>query len=119
MARTKTPKNRSLKDQFPQGLFLRSVHAYTARIPRGKVATYGQIAQAIGRPGASRAVGNALNKNRDTKGVPCHRVIRSDGRVGGYAFNGTDAKAKLLKKEGIEIKNGRIDVGRFGYFANR
>jgi AraC family transcriptional regulator of adaptative response/methylated-DNA-[protein]-cysteine methyltransferase len=60
--------------------------------------TYGQVAAAAGNPRASRAVGNALNKNRDTKHIPCHRVIRSDGSVGGYAW-GHEKKVAILKKE--------------------
>lgn len=67
-------------------------------IPRGQVMTYKQVARLAGRPLAFRAVGNILNKNYDT-GVPCHRVIRSDGTLGGYN-RGIRNKQKLLKKEG-------------------
>ena len=59
--------------------------------------TYAEVARAAGYPGAARAVGNALNKNHDPS-VPCHRVIRSDGNVGGYN-RGTEQKIKLLRKE--------------------
>ncbi len=79
--------------------FTERVYDVVRKIPKGKTMTYGQVATAIGSPGASRAVGNALNKNRDTKDVPCHRVIRSDGSVGGYAW-GTDKKTAILKREG-------------------
>lgn len=78
-----------------------------AKIPRGKVATYSEIAKAIGKPKAVRAVGNALNKNPHAPRVPCHRVIKSDGSVGGFA-HGTEKKIKMLKKEGVKIKNGKI-----------
>lgn len=79
--------------------FTERVYDVVRRIPKGKTMTYGQVAKAIGEPGAARAVGNALNKNRDTKSIPCHRVIRSDGSVGGYAW-GTRKKTMMLKKEG-------------------
>lgn len=79
--------------------FTDRVYDVVRRIPRGKTMTYGQVAAAIGQPGAARAVGNALNKNRDTKNIPCHRVIRSDGSTGGYAF-GAKKKIAILKKEG-------------------
>jgi methylated-DNA-[protein]-cysteine S-methyltransferase len=71
-----------------------------AKIQRGKVMSYKQIAQAIGRPNAYRAVGNALKKNPIPLLIPCHRVIRSDGDIGKYAFGGKVRKRGLLKKEG-------------------
>jgi O-6-methylguanine DNA methyltransferase len=76
------------------------------KIPKGKTLSYKKVAKFAGRPKAWRAVGNVLNKNRDPK-IPCHRVIKSDGRIGGYK-GGTKKKINLLKKEGIIIKNGRI-----------
>jgi O-6-methylguanine DNA methyltransferase len=79
--------------------FTERVYEIVRKIPKGKTLTYGQVAQAIGSPGASRAVGNALNKNRDLKNIPCHRVVRSDGSTGGYAF-GAEKKISLLKQEG-------------------
>lgn len=81
-----------------QKSFTERVYDVVRRIPQGKTLTYGQVAAAIGAPGAARAVGNALNKNRN-KDVPCHRVVRSDGSVGGYAW-GTKKKTAILKKEG-------------------
>ncbi|MDO8554067.1 MAG: MGMT family protein [Candidatus Micrarchaeota archaeon] len=90
-----------------------------SRIPKGKVATYAEIAKAIGKSKAVRAVGNALNKNpyvsdfktrnsrHKTYSIPCHRVIKSNGSVGGYA-HGTRKKIELLKNEGVEIKNGKV-----------
>lgn len=92
--------------------FARSVYIETAKIPKGKVSTYSEIAEAIGQPGAARAVGNALNKNPFAPDVPCHRVVRSDGRIGGYA-GGTDKKIGLLKKEGVQISSdGKIRLLR-------
>lgn len=78
--------------------FTERVYDAVRKIPKGQTRTYGQVAAAIGVPGAARAVGNALNKNR-SKDVPCHRVIRADGSVGGYAWGGK-MKARILKKEG-------------------
>ncbi len=76
------------------------------RIPKGKVMTYKILAKLAGYPEAYRAAGNALNKNRNPK-IPCHRIIKSDGKVGGYS-RGTKKKIASLKKEGLIIKNGKI-----------
>ena len=78
--------------------FKEKVLKAVSKIPRGKTLTYAQVAKIAGSPKAYRAVGNILNKNRNPK-VFCHRVIRSDGSVGGYA-RGTSEKIKILKKEG-------------------
>ena len=78
--------------------FVERVYLVTQSIPKGKVLTYKEVATKLGKPRAYRAVGNALNKNKNSK-VPCHRVIRSDGKVGGYK-DGALAKSKLLRKEG-------------------
>ncbi len=78
--------------------FSERVYEIVSRIPMGKTMTYKQVAEAAGKPKAARAVGNILNKNRDTKRVPCHRVVRSDGDPGGYA-RGRGKKVELLKKE--------------------
>ncbi|HTY40129.1 MAG TPA: MGMT family protein [Candidatus Paceibacterota bacterium] len=92
--------------------FTEQVHVATRRIPSGRVATYKDIARAIGRPKALRAVGNALHANPDTQRTPCHRVVRSDGSVGGYA-HGTAAKIKRLRAEDVIVERGRIDLTRF------
>ena len=73
------------------------VYAVVKQIPKGKVMTYKEVAAKAGSPGAYRAVGNILNKNFDPK-IPCHRVIRSDGKIGGYN-RGEEAKIVILKKE--------------------
>lgn len=78
-------------------LFADKVLKAVSKIPRGNVLTYKETARRSGKPKAYRAVGNILNKNRDPK-IPCHRVIRSDGKIGGYN-KGTKIKIKLLKKE--------------------
>jgi len=77
------------------------------KVPLGRVTTYQNLAIKIGKPKAARAVGNALNKNPWAPRVPCHRVVKSDGQIGGYAF-GVEKKNALLKKEGIEIRNNKI-----------
>ena len=81
------------------GEFARRVYKTVAQIPKGQTLTYRQVAALAGNPKACRAVGNILNKNRDPR-VPCHRVIRSDGSPGGYAFGGESAKSKILHEEG-------------------
>lgn len=78
-----------------------------SRVPRGKVTTYSQIARAIGSPKSMRAVGNACNKNPHSPKIPCHRVVKSDGSLGSYA-HGSAKKVRLLRAEGIRIKNNRI-----------
>lgn len=79
--------------------FQNRVYNVVKKIPRGKVLTYKQVAIFAGRPKAYRAVGNILAKNFNPQ-IPCHRVIRSDGRVGDYN-RGLEKKIKLLKKEGF------------------
>lgn len=86
--------------------FEKRVYNVVKKIPRGQVLTYGEIAVKLGNARLARAVGNALNKN-SLKAVPCHRVIRSDGQIGGYA-KGTKKKIAILKKEGVKIRNFKI-----------
>lgn len=88
------------------GTFRRAVYAVCSRIGRGRVSTYSEIARALGKPGAARAVGNALNKNRNGS-VPCHRVVCADGRIGGFA-HGSGRKREMLEAEGVEICQGRV-----------
>jgi len=79
--------------------FKEKVYAVVAKIPRGKTLTYQEVARRAGSPHAYRAVGNITNKNPDTKKVPCHRVVRSDGDPGGYA-RGRAKKIAILRREG-------------------
>lgn len=76
------------------------------RIRKGRVSTYREIAKAIKKPKAARAVGNALNRN-PFRNVPCHRVVQSSGKIGGYA-HGSAAKVEWLRKEGVKVKRGRV-----------
>ncbi len=77
------------------------VYKVVKKIPEGKVMTYKEVAKSIGKPRAYRAVGNALNKNTDSS-VPCHRVIRTDSKIGGYR-KGAKKKKELLKEEGFVV----------------
>ena len=89
--------------------FNQRVWALCARIPAGRVATYGQIARALGSPGAARAVGNALNRNPYAPAVPCHRVVGSNGSLTGFA-GGLAKKQRMLQEEGVGVRNGRADL---------
>ena len=81
------------------------------KVPKGKVTTYGKIAKALNCK-AYRSVGNAMNKNPYAPKVPCHRVVNSNGKLGGFA-SGVNNKIKMLEKEGIEIINGKIDLNKY------
>jgi len=86
--------------------FQEKVYRTVRKIPKGKVLTYKEVAKLTGSPRAWRAVGNILNKNRDPK-IPCHRVIRSDGKMGDYN-RGIKTKITLLKHEGVLIRRRRV-----------
>ena len=86
--------------------FEEKVYIYVATIPSGRVVSYKQVASAIGHPQAYRAVGNALNKNR-SHSIPCHRVIASNGTLGGYVY-GKKKKRVLLRAEGAIDEKGKI-----------
>ena len=79
--------------------FTERVYDVVAKIPRGETMTYAEVARRAGSPRAARAVGNIMHNNPDTKRVPCHRVICSDGTPGGYA-RGTRKKIEMLRREG-------------------
>lgn len=100
----------ALEDCLP---FQQDVLRATARIPRGRVTTYRGLAESLGREKAARAVGNALATNPFPLIIPCHRVIRSDGRIGGFA-GGAGMKRKLLELEGVGFDDtNRITSQRF------
>ncbi len=83
------------------------VYEVTSQIPKGRVSTYGAIATAAGRPKAARAVGRLMHVNPNPVIVPCHRVVRSDGTVGGYG-RGQEAKVKMLASEGVSVVDSCI-----------
>ncbi|MDD4466749.1 MAG: MGMT family protein [Patescibacteria group bacterium] len=88
--------------------FSKEVYEAARLIPCGRVSTYGEIARFLKRPRTARAVGNALHNNPFAPEVPCHRVVLSNGHLGGFA-DGAKRKITLLKKEGVISKAGRID----------
>lgn len=93
--------------------FSEKCYALLQKVPKGKVTTYKALGEALGTR-AYRAVGNAMNKNPYAPKVPCHRVVKSNGEIGGFA-SGQDAKIKLLEKEGVRIDNGKINLEEFGF----
>src|SRR3972149_737445 len=97
--------------------FSEQVYRITRKIPKGKVATYGQIAKILGKPGAARAVGQALHRNPYAPAVPCHRVVAQNGHLCGFA-NGLRAKEKLLREEGVKFKdNLHIDLSKSRFYG--
>lgn len=87
-----------MNPRFSQN-FTEQVRDAVRQIPKGKTRTYGEVAAAVGRPGAARAVGTIMKNNYDPT-VPCHRVIRSDGKIGEYNRGGPEKKRALLRAEG-------------------
>ena len=80
------------------------IYEAVKKIPKGKVATYGKVAEMAGDKKMARAVGNALHKNPDPNGIPCYRVVNAKGELAGeFAFGGRGAQAKLLQEDGIEV----------------
>lgn len=82
--------------------FKEKVLSVVSKIPRGKIMTYGEVAKASGSPGAARAVGTIMAQNY-LKDVPCHRVVRSDGKAGAYNRGGEIQKIKMLRSEGVSL----------------
>jgi len=93
--------------------FYEKCYTVLRKVPKGNVTTYKEIARVLNSK-AYCAVGSAMNKNPYAPQVPCHRVINSDGKVDGF-FSGTTAKIKLLKSEGVEIVNNKIDLKKYFY----
>ncbi len=90
------------------------IYEAVKKIPRGKVATYGQVAEMAGDKKMARAVGNALHKNPDPENIPCHRVVNAKGELaGGFAFGGAEVQAKLLRAEGVEVVDGKVDLEKY------
>lgn len=91
------------------------IYEAVKRIPKGKVATYGKVAEMAGNKKMSRAVGNALHKNPDPDNIPCFRVVNSKGELAPeFAFGGMGEQRKLLEAEGIEVKNNKVDLSKYG-----
>jgi methylated-DNA-[protein]-cysteine S-methyltransferase len=95
--------------------FNQKIWALTSQIPKGRVTTYAELARAVGTK-AYRAVGNAMNKNPYAPGVPCHRVVGSDGSLTGYA-HGLAKKRKMLADEGVPCRGNRVVVEHMHLFS--
>lgn len=87
------------------------------QVPKGRVTTYKALAKAVGHPDSARAIGALMRSNPYAPIVPCHRVVYSDGRLGGYGgIKGVGKKTRMLAKEGVKVKNGRIVDFKKRYF---
>ncbi len=93
--------------------FSEKCYALLRKVPAGKVTTYRDLAHAL-KTKAYRAVGNAMNKNPHAPEVPCHRVINTNGKLGGYA-HGIKKKIQILKAEGIKIEGNKIDLNKYNF----
>lgn len=96
--------------------FSEKCYGLLQKVPKGKVTTYKKLAEALNTK-AYRAVGTAMNKNPYAPSVPCHRVVNSSGEIGGFV-SGTKNKILLLKNEGIEIKNNKINLKKYLFKFN-
>ena len=95
------------------------IYEAVKRIPKGHVATYAQVAEMAGDRKMARAVGNALHKNPDPSTIPCHRVVNAKGELAGeYAFGGAWKQAEILKKEGVESADGKVDLKKYGFMIS-
>ncbi|MHA1238565.1 MAG: MGMT family protein [Candidatus Odinarchaeia archaeon] len=93
--------------------FEKRIYFIVSKIPKGKVSTYKIVASIAGNPKAARAVGSVLNKNPFPPHlVPCHRVVKSNGAIGGYA-KGVEEKIRLLTAEGVKVVKGKIDLNKY------
>jgi len=90
------------------------IYEVVKQIPKGTVATYGQVAALAGNKRWARVVGYALHVNPDPEGIPCYRVVNAKGELSGeFAFGGPGVQAKLLEAEGIEVINGKVDLDKY------
>ena len=91
------------------------IYEVVKKIPRGQVATYGQVAELAGDRKMARAVGNALHRNPDPEHIPCYRVVNAKGELAGkFAFGGAGKQATILEADGIEVINGKVDLTKYG-----
>lgn len=94
------------------------IYEAVKRIPKGRVATYGQVAEMAGDKKMARAVGNALHKNPDPSEIPCHRVVNAKGELSGaFAFGGEREQEKRLMREGVVVTDGRVDLRKYGLYV--
>lgn len=98
----------------PQKTMYERIYDAVMTIPKGKVATYGQIAALAGNGGAARVVGNALHVNPAPGVIPCHRVVNAQGRLApNFAFGGDGEQQRLLEAEGVEVNDHRVDLKKY------
>lgn len=91
------------------------IYEAVKKIPRGRVATYGQVAELAGDKKMARAVGNALHHNPDPDTIPCYRVVNAKGELSGaFAFGGIHSQEALLRADGIEVADDRVDLTKYG-----
>ena len=91
------------------------IYEAVKKIPRGKVATYAQVAEMAGNPRMCRAVGNALHRNPDPDNIPCYRVVNSKGALADeFVFGGAGVQKRLLEEDGIEVTEDRVDLKKYG-----
>jgi methylated-DNA-protein-cysteine methyltransferase-like protein len=96
--------------------FFERVYGVVKLIPKGKVATYGQIAVLAGNPRAPRIVGYALHSNPEPGIIPCHRVVNREGRLAPcFAFGGEEVQKAMLENEGVEVRDRYVDLDKFGW----
>ena len=92
------------------------VYRFLTRIPKGKVVTYGQIAESLGNKNLARAVGNILHKNPDPVKFLCYKVVNATGKLSSrFAFGGTEGQKARLKEDGVEVVGDRVDLKRFQF----
>ena len=84
------------------------VYTKLLNVPKGQITTYGDLAKAVGLKNGQRMIGKIMNKNPYPVLIPCHRVVMSTGKIGGYAY-GENVKSKMLSDEGVKIINGKIE----------
>lgn len=93
------------------------IYEAVKRIPKGKVASYSQVAAMAGNPRMCRAVGNALHHNPDPENIPCYRVVNAKGELSGaFAFGGADEQERRLAADEIPVINGKVDLEKYGYY---
>lgn len=94
--------------------FTRRIYEVVKQIPKGCVASYGQVAQLAGNPRGARGVGFALHRNPEPGVIPCHRVVNREGRLApAFAFGGPEVQASLLEAEGVQVEGGYVDLNKY------
>lgn len=97
--------------------FFENVYELVKKVPKGKVVTYGEIAREIGNKRMARQVGWALHVNPEPGVIPCHRVVNRFGELSSaFAFGGVNRQAELLRAEGVEVEDDKVNLKRYGYY---